>query len=238
MSLCGPRPDEGSVSKRSSEDQAGFLGSRGYISSASSLIRSVTTASADLTRRWLSSEPAQRPFRVCNEDRSRRKGLTAGTLRELVNKALDALLLTGVVSVVLEEDGTAVDTEDFFEHLDDETVLMVLEKGQRWTSQKRGMVSYALTQKPKNSKDIARITFDIYKLNPKDLFGSVNIRATFYGLYSMTFDIKCLGPKKVIRELLRAMSTLMYGVGQLLLRAASFTRRVVEGSATMVEYYD
>ncbi|XP_062895184.1 cell death activator CIDE-B [Mobula hypostoma] len=237
MSLCGPRPDEGSVSRRASEDQAGFLGSRGYISSASSLIRSVTTASADLTRRWWNSEPPQRPFRVCNHDRSRRKGLTAGTLRELVNKALDALLITGVVSMVLEEDGTAVDTEDFFDHLDNDTVVMVLEKGQRWTSQ-RGMVSYALTQKPKNSKDIARITFDIYKLNPKDLFGSVNIRATFYGLYSMTFDIKCLGPKKVIRELLRAMSTLLYGIGHLLLTASSFTRRAVEGSATLVEYYD
>lgn len=238
MSLSGPRPDQGSVSGRSSEDHAGFLGSRGYISSASSLIRSVTTASADLTRRWWSSEPAQRPFRVCNHDRSCRKGLTAGTLRDLVNKALDALLITGVVSMVLEEDGTTVDTEDFFNHLDDDTILMVLEKGQRWSSQKRGMVSYALTQKPKNSKDIARITFDIYKLNPKDLFGSVNIKATFYGLYCMTFDIKCLGPKKVIRELLRVMSTLMCGIGHLLLTASSFTRRVVEGSTTLEEYYD
>ncbi|GCC46574.1 hypothetical protein chiPu_0030859, partial [Chiloscyllium punctatum] len=60
------------------------------------------------------------------------------------------------------------------------------------------MVSYSLTQKPRNAKDIARITFDIYKLSPRDLFGSLNVRATFYGLYSMTFDVKCLGPKKVI----------------------------------------
>ncbi|XP_067836207.1 lipid transferase CIDEB-like [Heptranchias perlo] len=214
-----------------------YTKARDYVSSsASSLIRSVSSVGSELTRRLLSSTPAQRPFRICNQDRSSRKGVTARTLGELINKAVDTLLITGVISLVLDEDGTAVDNEEFFQHLDDDTTFMVLEKGQRWISPKRTMISYSLTQKPKNAKDIARITFDIYKLNPKDLFGSLNIRATFYGLYSMTFDIKCLGPKKVIRELLRVISSLMYGFGQILVTASSFTRRLVEGNDSITEY--
>lgn len=64
-----------------------------------------------------------------------------------------------------------------------------------------GMLSYGLgREKPKNSKDIARITFDVYKQNPRDLFGSLNVKATFYGLYSMSCDIQGLGPKKVLRS--------------------------------------
>lgn len=64
-----------------------------------------------------------------------------------------------------------------------------------------GVLSYGLgREKPKHSKDIARITFDVYKQNPRDLFGSLNIKATFYGLYSMSCDFQGLGPKKVLRS--------------------------------------
>lgn len=64
-----------------------------------------------------------------------------------------------------------------------------------------GVLSYGLGQeKPKHSKDIARITFDVYKQSPRDLFGSLNIKATFYGLYSMSCDIQGLGPKKILRS--------------------------------------
>lgn len=64
-----------------------------------------------------------------------------------------------------------------------------------------GVLSYGLgREKPKHSKDIARITFDVYKQNPRDLFGSLNIKATFYGLYSMSCDIQGLGPKKILRS--------------------------------------
>ena len=34
---------------------------------------------------------------------------------------------------MLEEDGTVVDTEEFFQTLGDNTHFMILEKGQRWT---------------------------------------------------------------------------------------------------------
>ncbi|KAG8147743.1 hypothetical protein E2320_022327 [Naja naja] len=103
-------------------------------------------------------------------------------------KARETLLLSGLVFLVLEEDGTLIETEEFFQILEDNTALMSISR------------SFSLSgDKPRNSKDIARITFDVYKLNPRDLFGSLNISATFYGLYSMSCDFKCLGPKKVLR---------------------------------------
>ncbi|NXU49174.1 CIDEA protein, partial [Turnix velox] len=77
--------------------------------------------------------PAGRPFRVSNASRSSRKGIVASTLQELIIKALDAFLISGIVTLVLEEDGTVVDTEEFFQSLDDNTHFMVLEVGQKWT---------------------------------------------------------------------------------------------------------
>ncbi len=53
--------------------------------------------------------------------------------------------------------------------------------------------------KPRNGKDIASVTFDLYKMSPKDVFGSLNVKATFQGLYSVSADFQCLGPKKVLR---------------------------------------
>ncbi|NXG85310.1 CIDEA protein, partial [Stercorarius parasiticus] len=77
--------------------------------------------------------PAGRPFRVSNASRSSRKGIVASSLQELICKTLDAFLISGIVTLVLEEDGTVVDTEEFFQSLDDNTHFMVLEKGQKWT---------------------------------------------------------------------------------------------------------
>lgn len=50
-----------------------------------------------------------------------------------IGQALETLLLNGVLTLVLEEDGTAVDSEDFFQLLEDDTCLMVLESGQSWS---------------------------------------------------------------------------------------------------------
>ncbi|NXW29662.1 CIDEA protein, partial [Phaetusa simplex] len=77
--------------------------------------------------------PAGRPFRVSNASRSSRKGIVASSLQELISKTLDAFLISGIVILVLEEDGTVVDTEEFFQSLDDNTHFMVLERGQKWT---------------------------------------------------------------------------------------------------------
>ncbi|XP_043913793.1 cell death activator CIDE-B [Protopterus annectens] len=193
-------------------------------------VKSVSSMGTELSKRVSSlTAPNPRPYRICNHDRHIKKGVTACSLRELIVKAMETLMIAGTVSVVLEEDGTLVETEEFFEMLDNDTTFMVLEKGQRWRHAKSGVVSYSTNEKPKNSKDIARITFDIYKLHPRDLFGSLNVKATFYGLYSMSVDFKCLGPKKVLREVLRLASSLMHGLGNLFLVAATCIRRIIDG---------
>ncbi|OWK09353.1 CIDEB [Cervus elaphus hippelaphus] len=175
----------------------------------SGLLRSVSNMSSDLGRKvWTSAPPPQRPFR-----------------------ALETLVLSGALTLVLEEDGTTVESEDFFQLLEDDTCLMVLELGQSWRPRRSGVLPYGLgREKPKHSQDIARITFDVYKQSPRDLFGSLNIKATFYGLYSMSCDIQGLGPKRILRELLRWASSLLQGLGHLLLGISSTLHRAVEGS--------
>lgn len=187
--------------------------------------------SSEFGRRVWTSAPPPRPFRVCDHKRTIRKGLTAATRQELLDKALETLLLRGEPTLVLEEDGTAVESEDFFQLLEDDTCLMVLDSGQSWSPVRSGVLSYGLGQeKPKHSKDIARITFDVYKQNPRDLFGSLNVKATFYGLYTMSCDFQGLGPKKVLREFLRWTSALLQGLGHLLLGISSTLRHLVEGA--------
>ena len=100
----------------------------------SGLLRSVSNMSSEFGRKvWTSPPPPQRPFRVCDHKRTTRKGLTAATRQELLDKATEALLLSGMLTLVLEEDGTAVESEDFFQLLEDDTCLMVLECGQSWS---------------------------------------------------------------------------------------------------------
>ncbi|KFQ83926.1 Cell death activator CIDE-3, partial [Phoenicopterus ruber ruber] len=86
-----------------------------------------------MTQQLLSSPaPRPRPYRVCNWDRSLRKGIMAQSLAELLRQAQSALLAPGPISLVLDEDGTAVETEAFFRTLEEGTVLMALSKGQTW----------------------------------------------------------------------------------------------------------
>ncbi|XP_034642690.1 cell death activator CIDE-B-like [Trachemys scripta elegans] len=99
-----------------------------------SLLQSVSSAGSELTRRvWAPRAPPQRPFRVCNHRRGGRTGLMAGTLQELLAKAMEALLVAGLARLVLEEDGTAVESEAFFQTLPPDTALMLLGAGQTWS---------------------------------------------------------------------------------------------------------
>ncbi|XP_003340697.3 lipid transferase CIDEA isoform X1 [Monodelphis domestica] len=168
---------------------------------------------------------SSRPFRVSNHDRSSRRGVTANTLKELINKTLDALAITtGLVTLVLEEDGTVVDTEEFFQTLGDNTHFMILEKGQKWTLGPK----YA-TQKQKKS-GIARVTFDLYKTNPKDFLGCLNVKATMYEMYSVSYDIRCTSAKAVLRQLLRIMSYAAQITGQFLVYGGTYMLHVLNDS--------
>ncbi|XP_043836339.1 cell death activator CIDE-B-like [Dromiciops gliroides] len=220
-----------------------YTKAKDYISSLNptSLLRSVSSVGSEFGLRvWAPAPPSQRPFCVCDHKRATRKVLTgaarwcistAATCQELLDKALETLLLSGMLTLVLGEDGTSVENEEFFQMLEDDTSLMVLEVGQKWSPVRSGVLSYGLGwEKLKHSKDIASITFDLYKQNPWDFFGSLNIKATFYGLYSMSCDFQGLRPKRVLRELLRWTSALLQGLGNMLLGVASTIHHVVEGA--------
>ncbi|XP_053570881.1 cell death activator CIDE-A [Bombina bombina] len=196
--------------------------------SPTALIRSVTTAGTALTPKSLVSPlpPAQRPFRVSNYDKSTRKGLVAGTLKELIEKAIDTLFITAsLVTLVLEEDGTVVDTEEFFQSLEDNTQFMLLEGRQKWKQERNAGIS---TEQMK--KGIANITLDFYKLNPKDFIGCLNVKATFYEMYSVSCDMQCLGAKKILRHLLRMMSYFAQLTGHFLLYSSSYIMQWTEGN--------
>ncbi|KAB1258371.1 Cell death activator CIDE-A [Camelus dromedarius] len=172
-----------------------------------------------------------RPFRVSSHDRSSRRGLMAGSLGELLSKTLDALMITSrLVTLVLEEDGTVVDTEEFFQTLGDNTHFMALEKGQKWTP---GGNCVPARQPPRRS-GIARVTLDLYKLNPRDVVGCLNVKATMYEMYSVSYDIRCMGLKALLRSLLRVLSHAAQVTGQFLVYAGTYMLQVLADTEEQV----
>ncbi|KAA0723137.1 Cell death activator CIDE-B [Triplophysa tibetana] len=174
----------------------------------------------------------QRPFRVCSWNRETKKWVTAGTLEELKERAAQALLMSTLLTLVCEEDGTELDSDEFFMALPDNTVFMGLKPGESWKphplNQRDG--HKPRDNKPRAGKDIAQVTFDLYKKSPKDVFGSLNVKATYQGLYSVSADFQCLGPKKFLREALKLLSTLLNTAGYLLISTAKVIRRVIQGA--------
>ncbi|KAK2513282.1 Cidea [Columba guinea] len=78
------------------------------------------------------------------------------------------------------------------------------------------------TLRQKKKMGVANITFDLYKLNPKDFIGCLNIKATFYEIYSVSYDIKCMGAKSVLRKILQLMSHAAQIIGQFLLYTGTY----------------
>lgn len=165
-----------------------------------------------------------RPFRVSSHDRSSRRGVTANSLKDLLSKTLEALVITtGLVTLVLEEDGTVVDTEEFFQTLGDNTHFMILEKGQKWTPGN----NYVPVRQQSKKSGIAKLTFDLYRPNPKDVIGSLNVKATLYEMYSVSYDIHCTGLKSMLRSLLRFLSHVAQVTGQFLIYTGTYMLRVL-----------
>uniref|UniRef100_A0A674J012 CIDE-N domain-containing protein n=1 Tax=Terrapene triunguis TaxID=2587831 RepID=A0A674J012_9SAUR len=197
--------------------------------SPSSLSRCVSV-SASMTQQLLSSPvPRARPYRICNWDRSIRKGLVAESLRDLLDKVRATLLMVGAISLVLDEDGTSVETEEFFQTLEEGTVFMVLGSGQTWR-QSGTMAGYqlSLSRKPRRRIDVACVTFDLYKTNPQDL-GCLNVKATLYGTYSMSYDLRLLG-----RSLRWTLFT-MQATGHVLLGTSCYMHQLLDATEEQKE---
>ncbi|XP_072235127.1 lipid transferase CIDEA [Leuresthes tenuis] len=181
------------------------------------LMRSVSTVQTTLSRHILpSSQP--RCYRVCTHSRGRRRGLVASSLDELLEQATRVFMMSccNFLTLVLEEDGTVVDSEDFFQSLPSNTPLMVLDKGEMWT-QSKVLPSF---REPKKT-GIAKLTFDLYKVHPKDFLCCLVVRATLYEMYTLSYDFKCTRIKHLLRSVLRCLTCLTRVTGQLLLCTSS-----------------
>lgn len=51
----------------------------------------------------------------------------------------------------------------------------------------------------KQRTDVAKLTFDLYKNSPKDFIGCLNVKATLYGVYSVSCDLRCYAAKKMLK---------------------------------------
>lgn len=153
----------------------------------------------------------------------------AEALLDLMNKVSDSFDLQSASSLVLDEDGTGVDTEEFFLTLPENTVLMVLEKGEKWTPHPNSLSRYqTLERRQQHRTDVAKLTLDLYKNNPKDFIGCLNVKATLYGAYSVSYDLRCYAAKKMLKEALRWTIFSMQATGHILLGSSCYIEQLLE----------
>jgi len=76
----------------------------------------------------ITKEAEKRPYKVTDRLRLARKGVMARSLQDLIRRAKDKLEYGDwcQVYLVLEEDGTEVDDEEYFQTLPDNTMFMLL----------------------------------------------------------------------------------------------------------------
>eukprot|EP00090_Calanus_glacialis_P047076 TRINITY_DN9547_c0_g1_i1.p1 TRINITY_DN9547_c0_g1~~TRINITY_DN9547_c0_g1_i1.p1 ORF type:complete len:211 (-),score=97.42 TRINITY_DN9547_c0_g1_i1:453-1085(-) len=78
---------------------------------------------------------SRKPYKVLDRTRSVKKGVMAANLEELLGRGKEKLGYSTNTEVyaVLEEDGTEVDEDDYFQTLPNNTTLMLLYVGDRWS---------------------------------------------------------------------------------------------------------
>ncbi|XP_002733830.1 DNA fragmentation factor subunit alpha-like [Saccoglossus kowalevskii] len=75
-----------------------------------------------------------KPYKIWNSSRTVKKSLVARSLEELIEKGkLKLNVVTSEATVVLEDDGTEVDEDEYFQLLPSNTVFILLNRGERWT---------------------------------------------------------------------------------------------------------
>ncbi|XP_063330705.1 cell death activator CIDE-3 [Pelmatolapia mariae] len=200
-------------------------------SNLSKCVTASVSASASMTQQLLSGRvPRPKPFRVTNADRSVKKGIMADTLEDLTNKVSDSLSILCISALVLDEDGTGVDTEEFFQTLPENAVLMALQKGQKWSPHPYNISRDRLSdcRQQQQRRDVAKLTFDLYKNNPKDFIGCLNVKATLYGVYTVSYDLRCYAAKKMLKEALRWTIFSMQATGHILLGSSCYIEQLLE----------
>ncbi|XP_035286499.1 cell death activator CIDE-A-like isoform X2 [Anguilla anguilla] len=147
--------------------------------------------------------------KVSTNDRCQKKGVIATSLDDLLDKTASAFLLSfQFLTLVLESDGTTVDTEEFFQSLPANTPFIVLERGQRWTKAPDDQDC----KKPRKN-GMAKLSFHLYKLHPKDFLGCLIIKARLCEMYTLSYDI---------RAFLRCLAYMVSLTGHLLQFGSSY----------------
>ncbi|XP_036375476.1 cell death activator CIDE-A-like [Megalops cyprinoides] len=195
-----------------------------------SVMRKVSLVGTSIGQR-VPPTASPRSFKVSTHNGFQKKGVMAASLDDLRDKTARAFLLTcQFLTIVLEEDGTTVDTEAFFQSLPDNTRLIVLERGQRWT---RSQCVMGMGAKKPRRNGMAKLTFHLYKLHPKDFLGCLTIKAKLYEMYTVSYDIRCLGPKCMLMAFLRCLVYVASVAGHLLLCGSSYILQLIgEDGAT------
>ncbi|NP_001108342.1 cell death activator CIDE-B [Bombyx mori] len=74
-----------------------------------------------------------KPYKICDVNREKKKGIVAMSLEDLLIKVPEKLGMPSEnLTVVLESDGTEVDDEEYFSTLDPDTSLMILHGNEKW----------------------------------------------------------------------------------------------------------
>ncbi|XP_061642423.1 lipid transferase CIDEC-like isoform X2 [Phyllopteryx taeniolatus] len=76
--------------------------------------------------------------------------------------------------------------------------------------------------------DVAKLTFDLYKNNPSDFIGCLNVKATLYGVYSLSYEVRCYEAKKMLKEALRWTVFSMQATGHILLGSSWYMEQLLE----------
>uniref|UniRef100_A0A672L8K8 Cell death inducing DFFA like effector a n=1 Tax=Sinocyclocheilus grahami TaxID=75366 RepID=A0A672L8K8_SINGR len=145
--------------------------------------RSVSSVQTSLAQRML-PPPQPRPYKVCTQNRRRRKGFTASSLADLVEQV------------------RSLETTNISE------------------------ISDLHFRQPRRS-GIAKLSFDLYRLNPKDFLGCLTVKATLYEIYTLSYDIKCTRAKYFLKSLLRCFMYMAKLAGQVLLCGSAYVLRYI-----------
>ncbi|XP_031555478.1 uncharacterized protein LOC116292332 [Actinia tenebrosa] len=89
----------------------------------------------------------RRPFKVYNSQRSKRKGVVAENLGELKEKGCQSLGLTASsCRVFIDSDGTEIEDDEYFSFIEEQSVLMLVEDGEDWSSFEDALLPQAGTR--------------------------------------------------------------------------------------------
>jgi len=80
------------------------------------------------------------PYKLVNHTREKKTGITASSLAELISAARLRfnIPIHLNITVVLEQDGTEIDDEEYFATLDKNTCLMILRDNEKWSAANSG----------------------------------------------------------------------------------------------------